>query len=62
MHGSPANSPTAKPKPADAVRPAPVPRLSSERLFNGRREIIIEHGAEEYRLRLTGGGKLLLTK
>jgi hemin uptake protein HemP len=37
-------------------------RVQSARLLNGRREIIIEHGAEEYRLRLTGGGKLLLTK
>ena len=53
---------TAKPKEAPASRPAGVARVRSERLFNGRREIIIEHGTEEYRLRVTGGGKLLLTK
>ncbi len=28
----------------------------------GKREIIIEHGQDEYRLRITGSGKLILTK
>ena len=28
----------------------------------GRRVIVIRHGAEEYRLRITGAGKLILTK
>jgi hemin uptake protein HemP len=50
-----------EPRPAGAVVRS-VPRVPSTRLFNGQREIIIEHGAEEYRLRVTGGGKLLLTK
>jgi hemin uptake protein HemP len=50
-----------EPRPAESVARS-VPRVPSTRLFNGRREIIIEHGAEEYRLRVTSGGKLLLTK
>jgi hemin uptake protein HemP len=37
-------------------------RIASERLMDGKREIIIEHGADEYRLRITGSGKLILTK
>lgn len=38
------------------------PRLDSRQLFNGAREVIIEHFGEEYRLRLTSQGKLILTK
>ena len=37
-------------------------RIASEQLMAGRHEIIIAHGDDEYRLRLTGSGKLLLTK
>jgi hemin uptake protein HemP len=37
-------------------------RIASDRLMGGRREIIIEHGSDEYRLRVTGSGKLILTK
>lgn len=36
--------------------------LRSEDLLRGRREVIIEHGAEIYRLRLTRNGKLILQK
>ena len=46
-------------------RPVPArrtPRLQAAVLLQGHREVIIEHGAEEYRLRLTRQGKLLLTK
>jgi len=47
--------------PADpAVR---VPRrITSRALLNGQRELRIQHGAEEYRLRHTASGKLILTK
>ena len=31
-------------------------------LLQGRREIVIRHGDENYRLRLTSNGKLQLTK
>lgn len=37
-------------------------RVSSEALLNGRKELVIEHAGDEYRLRLTSQGKLILTK
>ncbi|WP_370869964.1 hemin uptake protein HemP [Methylobacter sp.] len=37
-------------------------RLQSTELFGTAREIVIEHVGEEYRLRLTRQGKLILTK
>jgi hemin uptake protein HemP len=43
------------------VRPQPL-RISTDRLMGGRREIVLQHGLEEYRLRITSAGKLLLTK
>lgn len=36
--------------------------LSSERLLNGRREVLISHGDRVYRLRHTSNDKLILTK
>jgi len=41
----------------DAVR-----SISSEQLLAGQRMIVIRHGKEEYRLQVTGSGKLILTK
>ena len=37
-------------------------RLDSRDLFSSEREIIIGHGEETYRLRLTSQNKLILTK
>lgn len=37
-------------------------RLSSNDLFDGDQEILIEHAGQEYRLRITRQGKLILTK
>ncbi|WP_020565550.1 hemin uptake protein HemP [Methylosarcina fibrata] len=37
-------------------------RLSSSVLFGARNEIVIVHNEEEYRLRITSNGKLILTK
>jgi hemin uptake protein HemP len=37
-------------------------RLDSAELFGTAREVVIEHAGEEYRLRLTRLGKLILTK
>ena len=37
-------------------------RLDSRELFATEREIIIAHGEEQYRLRLTSQNKLILTK
>jgi len=39
-----------------------VARIASDQLMKGQREIIIQHGREEYRLRVTATGKLILTK
>ncbi len=39
----------------------PPPRIPSAALFGGQREVLIEHGEREYRLRITLNGKLILT-
>jgi len=39
-----------------------VHRISSEVLLVGRKELVIMHSGEEYRLRVTSKGKLILTK
>lgn len=44
------------------VTPALRQRLHSAELFGTAREVVIEHAGEEYRLRLTRQGKLILTK
>ena len=36
--------------------------VQSRDLFQGTKEVVIRHGAEEYRLRITRTGKLILTK
>jgi len=38
------------------------PRIESQRLFQGNSEIVIVHHDEEYSLRITKNGKLILTK
>lgn len=38
------------------------PRARSTELLGARGELIIEHAGQEYRLRLTRSGKLILTK
>jgi hemin uptake protein HemP len=49
---------------ASAIRSLTVSgnRIDSRELFSSEREIIIAHGAEAYRLRLTSQNKLILTK
>lgn len=37
-------------------------RVDSREVFSGDREIIIAHGEDTYRLRLTSQNKLILTK
>ncbi|MDT4291026.1 hemin uptake protein HemP [Methylomonas sp. MO1] len=37
-------------------------RLNSRLLFGTQNEIVIEHQGDEYRLRITSNGKLILTK
>lgn len=41
---------------------APRPAVRSDDLFRGTHEIVIVHGHDEYRLRITRAGKLILTK
>lgn len=40
----------------------PPPVISSAALLSGQREVLIRHGAEHYRLRLTAANRLILTK
>jgi hemin uptake protein HemP len=54
----------ADPGPADSPAsgdPLPLTYLTQE-IFQGRREVWIEHGNEMYRLRITSKGRLILTK
>jgi hemin uptake protein HemP len=37
-------------------------QIPSSSLFHGRREIVIVHHGQEYRLRITKADKLILTK
>jgi hemin uptake protein HemP len=45
-----------------ATRPNNPPVLDSERLLAGASEVLIDHRGVLYRLKLTGQGKLILTK
>jgi hemin uptake protein HemP len=45
----------------EAGGPSP-PIIDSTALMSGRRELIIRHGEETYRLRITASNKLILTK
>ena len=38
------------------------PRIESNHLFQGNSEVVIVHQKEEYNLRITRNGKLILTK
>ncbi|UOA10050.1 hemin uptake protein HemP [Methylobacter sp. S3L5C] len=38
------------------------PRFNCQQLFGTQNEIIIEHQSDDYRLRITSNGKLILTK
>jgi hemin uptake protein HemP len=43
-------------------RPAKPRRLKVSDLMAGEREAVLEHGGQDYRLRITANGKLILTK
>lgn len=51
--------PTLPPVDDNAREPRIV---SSESLLAGQRELLIQHGTERYRLRLTANNKLILVK
>jgi hemin uptake protein HemP len=45
------------------IQRPPLPEvISAASLLRDRRELVIEHGGERYRLSLTKNGKLILTK
>ena len=58
--GAPA--PARDPKGDDPGRAVPRRVVGSGELFQGHGELIILHRNEEYRLRITRAGKLILTK
>jgi hemin uptake protein HemP len=47
-----------RPRAAEAARP----RVKVSELLEGGREAILEHDGQDYRLRITSNGKLILTK
>jgi len=54
---APAAEQIGDPPPGDSP-----PILSSRDLLGGHREVIIQHGTEQYRLRLTRNDRLILVK
>ena len=48
--------------PAGGQQPLTPRIISSGDLLKGKRELIIHHNREVYRLKLTGSNKLILTK
>jgi hemin uptake protein HemP len=49
-------------KPSIKPPRPPVRRIEVKELLGGAREAVLLHAHEEYRLRLTSNGKLILTK
>lgn len=50
------------PENDNSTAPKKIHRTSFESLAHGANEVIIEHQGEEYRLRLTRNGRLILNK
>ena len=42
--------------------PKDIPRVAFEELSKGSVEVVIEHDGQDYRLRVTRNGKLILNK
>jgi hemin uptake protein HemP len=49
-------------QPKDVAKPVPPVTVDSATLFKGSDEIRLLHRGQEYRLRVTKQGKLILTK
>ena len=47
---------------SEEKKPAAKRILNSDDLFQGQREVVIEHAKEQYRLLITKTGKLVLNK
>ncbi|MCG8029330.1 MAG: hemin uptake protein HemP [Candidatus Thiodiazotropha taylori] len=56
----PQNDPRRETKQIDT--PTAIRRLSSESLMSGQNRLVILHNGDEYTLRITRQGKLILTK
>lgn len=56
------NLPVTRQPGNDAGGSAARRRITSAELFGTMRELVIEHVGDEYRLRITSQGKLILTK
>ena len=58
------SQPPRAPRPDDVVGETTdiAQTVDSVTLMKGRRELIIRHGTETYRLRITASNKLILTK
>ena len=54
--------PVAEPRIDGVTAPPPPRRVQSAALFQRAREVVIVHGEQEYRLRITKSDKLILTK
>lgn len=52
----------ADPAPPPTSPPVVAPVIDAQQLFQGRREIVIEHEGARYRLRITRRNKLILQK
>jgi hemin uptake protein HemP len=48
--------------PPSSGTPSTLRSIRSEDLLQGAREVLIQHGQETYRLRMTKAGKLILNK
>lgn len=48
--------------PPEKVGSTGVLRINVEALLQGARDMILVHGTQDYRLRVTSNGKLILTK
>lgn len=57
-----APDPSVSASSAAASTEAPPAPLQSQSLFRGACELLIDHDGAIYRLRVTGKGKLILTK
>lgn len=54
--------PSASPAAASPSKAAATPRVRSDELLRGNREVVIEHRGEEYRLLRTRNDRLILNK
>lgn len=48
--------------PQPGFKQSTIQKLTSAKLFAGAKELVIAHAGQEYRLRETSQGKLILTK